>query len=96
VINDAQRKVSYLDNISTYIAVGEFNGDMVFSSKVTLDSLGLTVKDIEGTKFEDMLWWEYSTDMKNRMKQVASGAAAGQSSVFEVDIKMGDGIFPIN
>ncbi len=94
-LEDIKQKVAYLDNMPTYMAVTDVMGNLQFTSAVTIEKLGFTLEHLIGTKFDQMMWWEYSKDVQKRMRSVVSAASEGKSSVFEVDIKLGEDIVPI-
>ena len=94
-LDDARQKVAYLDNMPTYMAVTDVKGSLQFTSAVTIKKLGLTLDGLIGTKFDQMVWWEYSKNVQKRMRSVVSEASEGKSSVFEVDIKQGEDLVPI-
>ncbi|RZN16006.1 MAG: PAS domain S-box protein [Methanosarcinales archaeon] len=94
-LEDTKQKVAYLDNMPTYMAVTDVAGSLQFTSAVTIKKLGLTLDGLIGTKFDQMVWWEYSKNVQKRMRSVVSDASEGKSSVFEVDIKQGENIVPI-
>ncbi|MHC1572370.1 MAG: PAS domain-containing protein, partial [Methanosarcinales archaeon] len=82
---DARAKVAYLDNMPTYMAVTDLEGNLQFTSAVTIKKFGWTLEDVIGTRFDQMAWWDYSRDVQERMREVVSEAAAkGKSFEFEV------------
>ncbi|CAD7767952.1 PAS fold protein [Candidatus Methanoperedenaceae archaeon GB37] len=94
-ITDAQQKVAYLDNMPTYMAVTDLEGNLQFTSAVTIEKFGIKLEDVLGTRFDQMPWWEYSEDVQRRMKEVYERAAKGEEFEFEVDVKMGENLYPI-
>ncbi len=94
-ITDAREKVAYLDNMPTYMAVTDLEGSLQFTSAVTIEKFGFKLEDVIGTRFDQMVWWEYSEDVQERMREVVSEAAAGKSIEFEVDLRMGEELVPI-
>ncbi|OYT63872.1 hypothetical protein B6U67_01650 [Methanosarcinales archaeon ex4484_138] len=70
----------------TYMAVTDLEGSLQFTSAVTIEKFGFKLEDVIGTRFDQMVWWEYSEDVQERMREVVSEAAAGKSIEFEVDL----------
>jgi len=95
VEEDTKQKVAYLDNMPTYMAVTDLEGSLQFTSAVTIEKFGFKLEDVIGTRFDQMVWWEYSEDVQERMREVVSEAAAGKSIEFEVDLRMGEELVPI-
>ncbi|OFV68353.1 MAG: PAS/PAC sensor protein [Candidatus Syntrophoarchaeum caldarius] len=94
-LDDAQQKVAYLDNMPTYMAVTDPEGRLQFTSAVTIEKFGIKLEDVLGIRFDQMPWWEYSEDVQRRMKEVYERAAKGEEFEFEVDVKMGEDLYPI-
>jgi len=94
-LEDAQQKVAYLDNMPTYMAVTDLEGRLQFTSAVTIEKFGIKLEDVLGTRFDQMPWWEYSEEIQQKMKDVYERAAKGEKFEFEVDVKMGEDLYPI-
>ncbi|MHC1603562.1 MAG: PAS domain-containing protein [Candidatus Syntropharchaeales archaeon] len=94
-LDDAQQKVAYLDNMPTYMAVTDLEGNVQFTSAVTIEKFGFKLEDVLGMRFDQMPWWEYSEDIQQRMKEVYERVAKGEEFEFEVDVKMGEDLYPI-
>jgi rsbT co-antagonist protein RsbR len=94
-LEDAKQKVAYLDNMPTYMAVSDLEGNVQFTSAVTIEKFGYRLEDVLGTRFDRMPWWGYSEDVQQMMDRVVRRGAAGKSSEFDTDVKMGEDLFPI-
>ena len=94
-LEDAQQKVAYLDNMPTYMAVTDPEGRLQFTSAVTIEKFGFKLEDVLGMRFDQMPWWEYSEEIQQKMKEVYERAAKGEEFEFEVDVKMGEDLYPI-
>ncbi|RLG35425.1 hypothetical protein DRN98_01300, partial [Methanosarcinales archaeon] len=94
-LEDAQQKVAYLDNMPTYMAVTDPEGRLQFTSAVTIEKFGFKLEDVLGIRFDQMPWWEYSEEIQQKMIEVYERAAKGEEFEFEVDVKMGEDLYPI-
>lgn len=92
---DAEQKAVYLDNMPTYMAVTDTQGNLQFTSATTIKKFGFKLEDVVGEKFECMPWFKHSPELQERMREVVERAAQGESFEFEMDVTMGDELVPI-
>ena len=80
-----------LNDMLTFVAVLEANGNIIFVNNTTLKVAGIELEDIKGKKFYDAFWWEYSEEAKQAIKQDLKRCASGETLVHEIEIKTADG-----
>ena len=80
-----------LDDMVTFVAVLEMNGDIIFVNNTPLIVGGITLEEIKGTKFWNAAWWSHSDDARNAIKDDIEQCALGNHIIHEIQIKAADG-----
>jgi PAS domain S-box-containing protein len=80
-----------LDDMQTFVAVLEPNGDVIFVNNTPLKVGGMELKDVIGQKFYDAPWWTHSEEVHETLKQDIELCGRGDTLVHDVQIKIADG-----
>ena len=67
-----------LNDMLTFVAVLEPDGDIIFVNNTPLKIAGMNLEDIIGKKFYDTYWWEYSDEAKQTIREDIKLAASGK------------------
>ncbi len=80
-----------LDDMLTFVAVLEPNGDVVFVNNTPLKVGGFELKDVVGRKFYDAPWWTHSDEVYETVKHDIELCRNGETLVHDVQIMIADG-----
>jgi PAS domain S-box-containing protein len=79
-----------LDNLFAYVALLDTNGVVLEVNKAPLDRAGYRREDVIGQYFFDAPWWNYRSDVRDRIVQSIKRAGQGITDRFDVVAKMGE------
>ncbi len=82
--------VGTLNDMITFVAVLELNGEVIFVNNTPLKIAGLTEKDVVGKKFYDTYWWTYSNEISNTIKEDIKKCARGETIFRDIIIRIKD------
>ncbi|MEY4749712.1 MAG: hypothetical protein RIQ60_1926 [Pseudomonadota bacterium] len=85
-----------LDNLFSYVALLDIDGRVQEVNKAPLLRAGYRYEDIIGQYFHDAPWWSYDADVKKQLMDAIEAARNGISSRYDVFVKMGDSLTPID
>jgi len=88
--NDSFYK-ALLDDMVTFVAVLEPNGNLIFVNNTPLIMAGLKLEEVKGKKFYDAPWWTHSDETRNAIKHDIEECAAGKSMLHQIQAKAVDG-----
>ncbi len=80
-----------LDDMITFVAVLDVSGTIIFVNNTPLIAAGITLDDIQGTKFWDAAWWAYSPEAIKRIREDAELCARGENIRHEIQLATADG-----
>jgi diguanylate cyclase (GGDEF)-like protein/PAS domain S-box-containing protein len=85
-----------LDNLFAYVALLDTNGVVQEVNKAPLDRAGYRREDVIGQYFYDAPWWNYDDEVRTQLIAAINAAKQGESSRYDVVVKMGDDLVPID
>jgi diguanylate cyclase (GGDEF)-like protein/PAS domain S-box-containing protein len=85
-----------LDNLFSYVALLDVNGIVQEINKAPLDRGGYRRQDVIGQYFYDAPWWNYNDQVRQQLIDAIGAAKQGESSRYDVVVKMGDEFVPID
>ena len=91
-----KRLKTILDNLFTYVALLDTNGIVQEVNNAPLKRAGYRREDVVGQYFYDAPWWNYDDKVRAQLKDAINGAMHGKSSRYDVVVKMGDDLVPID
>lgn len=80
-----------LDAMFAFVGVMQTDGTMTEINRAVLDVSGITAEEVVGKKFWDCIWWLYSPEVQEQMRQAVAKAAAGEPSRFDVAGEVANG-----
>lgn len=80
-----------LDDMITFVAVLDPNGNIIFVNNTPLVVSGIDLEDVKGKKFFDAFWWAYSDEVQEKIKGDIEQCASGKSVVHDVQLQTADG-----
>jgi PAS domain S-box-containing protein len=78
------------DQSYQFLGVLDLEGRVLDANRTSLASVGLTVAEVRGQRFEDTAWWQGSAD-RFRLREALADAAAGVARRFEASYISGAG-----
>ncbi|MCF7987101.1 MAG: diguanylate cyclase [Methylovulum sp.] len=85
-----------LDNLFTYVALLDINGVVQEINKAPLVRGGYRREDIIGQLFYDAPLWNYDDEVRTQLIAAINAAKQGVDSRYDVAVKMGDELVPID
>ena len=85
-----------LDNLFAYVALLDTNGVVQEVNRAPLDRAGYRRDDVIGQYFYDAPWWNYDEQVRNQLIAAINSAKQGNASRYDVVVKMGDDLVPID
>jgi diguanylate cyclase (GGDEF)-like protein/PAS domain S-box-containing protein len=85
-----------LDNLFAYVALLDTNGVVQEVNKAPLERAGCRREDVIGQYFYDAPWWNYDDEVRTQLISAINAAKQGESSRYDVVVKMGDDLVPID
>jgi diguanylate cyclase (GGDEF)-like protein/PAS domain S-box-containing protein len=97
LINESSLRFNrILDNLFAYVALLDVNGVVQEVNKAPLDRAGYLRGDVIGQYFYDAPWWSYNDEVRGQLITAISDAKLGKTSRYDVVVKMGDDLVPID
>lgn len=93
---NSQRLKTILDNLFAYVALLDSDGIVLEVNNAPLDRAGYRRGDVIGQYFYDAPWWNYDVNVRMQLIEAIDAAQRGQSSRYDVIVKMGDDLVPID
>jgi PAS domain S-box-containing protein len=66
-------------------------GILIEANRTSLEVAGITAVDVIGKPFEETYWWSWSPEVQKQLREAIGKAAAGQSSRYDVMVRMAKG-----
>jgi diguanylate cyclase (GGDEF)-like protein/PAS domain S-box-containing protein len=85
-----------LDNLFAYVALLDINGVVQEVNKAPLDRASYRREDVIGQYFYDAPWWNYDVQVREQLITAINAAKEGTSSRYDVIVKMGNDLVPID
>ena len=85
-----------LDNIFAYVGLLDVDGRVQTVNKPALERSGYGLEDVVGRFFHDAPWWSYDPHVQNQLKEAINEARNGRSSRYDVIVKMGRDLVPVD
>jgi diguanylate cyclase (GGDEF)-like protein/PAS domain S-box-containing protein len=85
-----------LDNLFAYVALLDTNGVVQEVNRAPLERAGYLREDVIGQYFYDAPWWNYDDEVRTQLIAAIDAAKQGESSRYDVAVKMGDDLVPID
>jgi diguanylate cyclase (GGDEF)-like protein/PAS domain S-box-containing protein len=85
-----------LDNLFAYVALLDTNGIVQEVNKAPLERAGYCREDVIGQYFYDAPWWNYDEKIRSQLIAAINAAKLGESSRYDVSVKMGEALVPID
>lgn|GEM_PF-476398 len=95
-IESAHKFKSILDNLYSYVALLDINGIIQEVNQALLDRSGYSREDVVGQYFYDTPFWNYDDQVREQLLVAINAAKQGMSSRYDVVVKMGDELVPID
>jgi len=85
-----------LDNLFAYVALLDIHGVVQEVNKAPLERAGYRREDVIGQYFYDAPWWNYDKEVQAQLIAAINAAKEGRSSRYDVVVKMGEDLVPID
>lgn len=85
-----------LDNLFAYVALLDVNGVVKEINNAPLIRGGYKRDDVIGQYFKDAPWWSYNDAVRSGLIEAIHAASQGKTSRYDVIVKMGDDLVPID
>lgn len=85
-----------LDNLFAYVALLDTDGVVEEVNKAPLERAGYRREDVIGHYFYDAPWWNYNAEVRAQLIAAINAAKRGKSSRYDVQVKMGHDLVPID
>ncbi|MCB0924782.1 MAG: EAL domain-containing protein [Mycobacterium sp.] len=85
-----------LDNLFSYVALLDVDGVVQEVNQAPLVRAGYRYEDVIGQYFFDAPWWSYDSAVQGQLKDAIEGARHGKISRYDVVVKMGNELTPID
>ncbi len=79
-----------LNSLTAFVGVMNPDGTLVQANEAALNAAGLSPEDVLGKPFDETFWWSYSPEVQSQLREVISLARAGQSSRYDVKVRVAD------
>ena len=96
ILENTQRLRRILDNLFAYVALLDMDGVVQEVNNAPLDRAGYRREDVVGKYFYDAPWWNYDAEVKVQLIEAIHAAKHGRSSRYDVVVKMGNDLVPID
>jgi PAS domain S-box-containing protein len=80
-----------LDNLVALVGVTTPDGILIEANRTSLEMAGIRAVDVIGKPFEETYWWSWSSEVQKQLSEAIANAAAGQSSRYDVTVRMAKG-----
>jgi diguanylate cyclase (GGDEF)-like protein/PAS domain S-box-containing protein len=91
-----RRLTQILDNLFAYVALLDTDGVVREVNRAPLERSGYRRKDVVGKPFCDAPWWTYDEGVRAQLIEAIDAAKQGQTRRYDVVVKMGDSLVPID
>ncbi len=78
-----------LDSLYAFVGVLTPGGTLIQANLAALEAAGLKPEDVLGKPFDQTYWWDWSPEVQAQLRAAIKRAAAGESSRFDVVIRLG-------
>ncbi|HAC92216.1 MAG TPA: hypothetical protein DCF63_16555, partial [Planctomycetaceae bacterium] len=95
-LENSLRLKRILDNLFAYVALLDTSGVVQEVNNAPLDRAGYRREDVIGKYFYDAPWWNYDPDVRAQLMEAMNAAKHGKASRYDVVVKMGDDLVPID
>jgi diguanylate cyclase (GGDEF)-like protein/PAS domain S-box-containing protein len=85
-----------LDHLFAYVALLDIDGVVQEVNKAPLERAGYRREDVIGQYFYDAPWWNYDDKVRQKLIVAINAAKLGEASRYDVVVKMGDDLVPID
>ncbi len=82
---------SVLDSLFAFVGVMSVEGVLLEANRAPLEAAGIKAEDVLGKFVTDTYWFSYSTEVQNRVWEAIHKAQAGESSRFDLRVRMKHG-----
>jgi PAS domain S-box-containing protein len=82
---------SVLDSLFVFVGVMSRDGVLLEANRAPLEAAGLQAEDVIGKLAPDTYCWSHSSEVQNRLWEAIRKAQAGESSRFDVQVRMRQG-----
>lgn len=96
IAESSQHLKRIIDNLFAYVALLDPEGVVLEVNNAPLERAGLRYEDAIGRNFSDAPWWSYDADVQQQLISAIQAAQRGQSSRYDVVVKMGGDLVPID
>jgi diguanylate cyclase (GGDEF)-like protein/PAS domain S-box-containing protein len=90
--NDYATLLNLVDNTQTFAGMLSLDGTLLFANAAPLKAMGIELRDVEGKKFWDCLWWSYDVQVQALIKKDYETAAAGTVTSREIQFLTTEGL----
>ncbi len=77
-----------LDSLFAFVGVMSVEGVLLEANRAPLEAAGIKAEDVLGRFATDTYWFSHSTDAQNRVWEAIHKAQAGESSRFDLQVRM--------
>ena len=79
---------SVLDSLFAFVGVMSVDGVLLEANRAPLEAAGIRAEEVLGKFATDTYWFSHSTDVQNRLWEAIHKAQAGESSRFDLRVRM--------
>ena len=93
ILRGEQHLRHVIDALLAMVGVLTPEGILVEANRPALAIAGLRPEDVLGKPFDQTYWWSYAPEAQERLRETIRKAREGESSRYDVDIRVGPGLF---
>ncbi len=85
-----------LNSLFAFVGVMTVDGVLIEANAAPLEAAGIRACDVLGKPFWECFWFSHSAEQRERIRAAVGRAQAGESSRFDIEARMKDGIIPVD
>ncbi len=85
-----------LNDMQSFVALIKPSGEIIFVNNTPLELIGKKLEDLEGELFYETPWWNYSDEVKAKLKGDIELCASGKTLAHEIQMNTLNGLIWIN
>lgn len=77
-----------IDNLFSFVGILNPDGTLIYANQSPLEAAGIRLADVQGKKFWDCYWWNYSPAVQKQLQQSVARVQHGHIDRFDVVVRM--------
>lgn len=85
-----------LNSLFAFVGVMTIDGVLIEANAAPLEAAGIRACDVLGRPFWECFWFSHSAQERERIRTAVGRAQTGESSRFDIEVRMKDGVIPVD